>query len=227
MMKLGTKSETLKLIEGKLYYAKVLPQVSFTVNDWEKDSINYWEEKLKRFGDDSVIVRSSALNEDTKESSQAGKYVSIPDIKTEEEFNQAVRDVINSFDDDNRGEDQVFIQPMLKNVIICGVAFTLDPNTLGNYYVINYDRTGSTSAITSGSGIKNELFYAFKDDAVINSCTEKMKKLCLTLKELEKFFQQNNLDIEFAITKEEDIYISGKISLYSRGGGSSRLSRSI
>lgn len=51
---------------------------------------------------------------------------------------------------------------MLSDVSICGVAFTLDPNTMGNYYVINYDDKGSTSAITSGSGAENKLYYRFK-----------------------------------------------------------------
>ena len=51
---------------------------------------------------------------------------------------------------------------MLKDVQYCGVAFTVDPSTLGNYYVINYDETGSTSAITSGNGKESKLLYIFK-----------------------------------------------------------------
>lgn len=32
---------------------------------------------------------------------------------------------------------EVLPQPMLVDVRICGVVFTLDPNMLGNYYVIS------------------------------------------------------------------------------------------
>ena len=78
------------------------------------------------------------------------------------EFEMAVEKVIQSYED-REMRNQVLVQPMLKNVKICGVAFTLDPNTKGNYYVINYDMTGSTSTITSGTGSDNKLLYIFKE----------------------------------------------------------------
>lgn len=108
-----------------------------------------------------MIVRSSSLAEDMSENSQAGKCESIADVSGEEEFIRAVKTVIGSYDDDNE-ENQVLVHPMLSKGCICGVAFTMDPNTLGNYYVINYDDSGSTSAITSGQGVRDKLYYRFK-----------------------------------------------------------------
>lgn len=102
--------------------------------------------------------------------------------------------------------DQVFIQPMLKHVKFCGVAFTIDPNTLGNYYVINYNSTGSTSAVTSGTNADNVLFYQFKGMKCENTVDE-MQKLCNALGELEEFFGQDNLDVEFAFTEDGQLYI--------------------
>ena len=159
--KLGTKAETLKLLYGQLEGAKVLQQYSFIVADWErcKDAIVSeiyslpWKYKL--------IVRSSALNEDTSSGSQAGKYESVGNISNETEFAAAVETVIDSYDEVN-ALNQVLMQPMLENVTICGVAFTLDPNNLGNYYVINYDDTGSTSAVTAGNSAGIQLHYRFK-----------------------------------------------------------------
>lgn len=209
MLTLGTKAETLKKIYGKLSYARVLDQVSFTTGEWQKDMDAIWKKVQTDFPTESMeqglIVRSSALNEDTSSESQAGKFESVGNVIGKENFIRAVNQVISSFDDDNK-DNQVLVQPVLKNVKYCGVAFTLDPNTLGNYYVINYDDTGSTSSITSGSGEENRLLYIFKD---IRTGEKKgfVHRLCTALKELEELFDRKNLDVEFAVTETGEIFI--------------------
>lgn len=152
-----------------------------------------------------LIVRSSALNEDTAAASQAGKFESVGNVIGQDNFIRAVNRVIASFGEENK-ENQVFVQPMLKGVKYCGVAFTLDPNTLGNYYVINYDGTGSTSSITSGSGEEGSLLYIFKGMQKVSSGGFS-DMLCAALKELEELFGQENLDVEFAVTEDGKLYI--------------------
>ena len=208
-MKLGTKAETLKLLYGQLEGAKVLPQHSFIVADWKKRRDAIVSEIYDLPWKDKLIVRSSALNEDTSFGSQAGKYESVGNISNQTEFVAAVEKVINSYDEVN-DLNQVLVQPMLENVSICGVAFTLDPNNLGNYYVINYDETGSTSAVTAGNSVGSRLYYQFKSYKMSESEYEKpdeMQRLCMVLKELEDFFGQDNLDVEFAYTEDESLYI--------------------
>ena len=215
MNKLGTKAETLQMLYKKLECAEILPSYIFTVGEWRAD---FWKVKnrfLSLNWSDKVIVRSSSQTEDMDDRSQAGKYESVADVSGEEEFEIAVNKVIASYDDNNL-ENQVLVQPMLSDVCICGVAFTLDPNTLGNYYVINYDTHGSTSAVTAGNGIENKLYYRFKGqngnvperksigDAVSMA---RMDYLCQALQELEEFFGKNNLDIEFAFTEGDVLYI--------------------
>lgn len=186
MGRLGTKAETLKLLYEKIENAKVLPVFDFTVADWKKDKETVLNNYANIKWNNSVIVRSSSMKEDTQTSSMAGKYESVANIHSIQEFEDAVRTVIRSYGDEN-GENQILVQPMLEDVSICGVAFTLEPSTRGNYYVINYDETGSTSAITSGNGENNYLYYLFKDaDATI--CPQKLRRLISTLKELEIFF---------------------------------------
>lgn len=213
MNRLGTKADTLKLLYGKLNYAKVLPQYTFTVGQWKSSSGQVKNKFLALDWNQKVIVRSSSLAEDTGEKSQAGKYESIAGVSCEEEFVQAVETVIASYDDGNEA-NQVLVQPMLSEVCICGVAFTLDPNTMGNYYVINYDESGSTSAITSGQGENNRLYYRFKteiqgreSEKVQSESADRMNRLCLALKELEDFFEQNHLDVEFAFASDNELYI--------------------
>lgn len=215
-MKLGTKAETLGRIYSKLHYADVLPQISFTVQEWRFRADEYWQQCVNIWGEKEVIVRSSAINEDTQEHSQAGKYESIGHVCGKQNFLDAVRAVIDSYDDGNEA-NQVLVQPMLQDVKICGVAFTLDPNSLGNYYVINYDESGSTSAITSGNSHSNKLLYVFKGKETAKTWNE-MDRLCAALRELEALFAQNNLDVEFAITKDKTLYILQVRTLCVRGG---------
>lgn len=202
---LGTKAETLRTLYGQLKCAQILPQFHFTVEEWSRKRKELIQEFSQTEWNQSVIVRSSALCEDTSVSSQAGKYESIANVKGKLEFERAVDEVIASYDDSNP-QNQVLVQPMLEHVVVCGVAFTLEPNTMGNYYVVNYDKSGSTSAITSGSGKENCLYYCFKEwDGEKES--KELGNLITALKELEQFFEQDNLDVEFAITAENDLYI--------------------
>lgn len=207
MIKLGTKAETLARLYGKLNNGKILPQISFTVSEWKSgDAIYFWRQCLEELKDTTVfIVRSSALNEDTSENSQAGKYESVGNVRNAQEFAEAVGQVIASFDDSNGG-NQILVQPMLENVAACGVAFTLEPNGLGNYYVINYDESGSTSAVTSGNGSQSKLLYVFKrrEEGVK---PEYIYRLCLALKELESLTEIDSLDVEFAVTENGELYI--------------------
>ena len=109
-MKLGTKAETLSRVHGKLSEALVLGQVVFTVRKWESDSARsiLWNKIREEFGETLLIVRSSALNEDTLMSSQAGKYDSVGIISGFESFVQAVNKVIASFGNGNK-EDQILM----------------------------------------------------------------------------------------------------------------------
>lgn len=205
MERLGTKAETLEKMYGKLNTAKVLPQFTFTVADWEQQC----EEIIRRFSgldwNMDVIVRSSCKGEDTQESSMAGKFESVPGVSGIEAFRNAVDKVACSYGIGD-SSDQILVQPMLRNVKFSGVAFTLDPGTHGNYYIINYDRTGDTSAVTSGTGDSGCLYYHFKN-APAESAPEELRQLLAALGELEAFFGQDNLDVEFAVTQQDELYI--------------------
>lgn len=205
MEHLGTKAETLNRLYGQLQNAKVLPQFCFTVEEWEKSKLQILEAFQKLEWSTQVVVRSSSLSEDTAAESGAGKYESVLGVSGVGEFEAAVMRVIASYED-NREDNQVLVQPMLKQVKLCGVAFTIDPNTLGHYYVINYDKTGSTYAVTSGRGSENFLYYQFKGEEYWNGPAD-MQMICKALKELEAFFEQENLDVEFAITEDGSVYI--------------------
>lgn len=78
MVNLGTKAENLARLRGKLTYAEILPQVSFTVAEWRAGRESIWKKCLVIRGEEGkLIVRSSAVSEDTYEGSQAGRFQSI------------------------------------------------------------------------------------------------------------------------------------------------------
>lgn len=205
-MKFGTKAETLERLRHKVKTAKILPLTKFTIGHWmenQEECCKYAASLADK--NNTFIVRSSALNEDTCTGSQAGKYDSVLHVaNNKKEIIAAVDQVISSFGENNI-ENQIFIQPMLDAVKCSGVAFTIEPNTGGNYYVINYDdKTGATNSVTSGTGTEMKLFYQFKG----KDCSlPVMSQVCRCLKELEDIMDQANLDVEFAITKEEILYI--------------------
>lgn len=197
MERLGTKAETLQKLYKKLENAEVLPQFCFTVGEWIEDR----ECILRSFEElewkESVAVRSSSLLEDTLTESRAGQYESVLNVCGRVGFEHAVERVIASYGEDEPS-NQILVQPMLKNIRLCGVAFTMDPNTCGNYYVINYDNSGSTSGITSGNSAEDVLYYQFKEKKSCGGSSE-IQKVCEALRELEEFFGQENLDVEFAM----------------------------
>ncbi len=175
---------------------RVLPQVSVSAEEARTKPCKI-AELLREAGllDRRLIVRSSAKNEDTAESSNAGRFLSIANVSGEAELLEAVRRVVESMGPDP--ENEIFIQPYLTKVELCGVAFTADPNTGGNYYIINYDdTTGSTSSVTSGTGEHLKTFYHFK--ASPYPAPDELEKVLGLCRELENLFHLPALDIEFA-----------------------------
>ncbi len=211
-----TKAEVIAYLYNNLSSAIVMPCYYFSHDDWKKNKKRIVDDVINQFflaSNSRIIVRSSCLDEDRIELSNAGKYLSVPDVRTSQEMVDAVERVLTSYKADGRQEnpkDQILIQPMLEDVAFCGVAFTLDPNTGGNYYVINYDMSGGTDGITSGMGRSNRLFYKYKflDEGYNPSEGEVfIPKLLDALKELEALFEKENLDVEFAVDSKGQLYI--------------------
>lgn len=197
MITFTTKAHTLLSLTGRISTARILPQISLSVGEARtkpRKSIDLLREAALLDG--PLIVRSSAKNEDTAESSNAGKFLSIPNVVGETELLRAVGQVAESMGPDP--ENEIFIQPFLTKVDLCGVAFTADPSTGGNYYIINYDdTTGSTSSVTGGTGERLKTFYHFKASPYpAPAPLDKVIELC---RELENLFHLPALDIEFAL----------------------------
>ena len=99
MLQFTTKAETLRSLEGRLAAARVLPQVCLTAAQAREDPGLAWV-LLGRAGmaEGELIVRSSAQNEDTAQCSNAGKFLSIPNVRGEAAVREAVYGVMPAWD---------------------------------------------------------------------------------------------------------------------------------
>jgi phosphohistidine swiveling domain-containing protein len=202
----GTKSETLERLEGQLTEACVLPQIRFTVEEWNRNSSSILDAiRDKGWNDISLIIRSSAIAEDTNAASMAGHYLTIPNVLGPAKISEAILKVASSYNS-NRECEQIFIQPMLENVAMSGVAFSVDPNSGSPYIIINYDdSTGSTSTVTSGSGIRTKSYYFCKYSNAKQRLD--MEPVIHLVRKLETLLVNPAIDIEFAITKDSKVYL--------------------
>lgn len=203
---LGTKAETLSRLKELVKHSRILPQISFTVEDWKTNSERIKEDILDKFENQHLVVRSSARTEDSFTKSNAGAYTSLLNVDPGTGLDEAIKQVINSYQNVQK-DDQVLIQPMLKNIQLSGVAFTRVLEHGGPYYSINYSTDGSTEAITSGRSDNHFTLMIRRSTKkpIINSFS--LQKLFLAIQEVEGLLNYDSLDIEFAIDKDDIIYI--------------------
>ncbi|RXJ55378.1 PEP-utilizing enzyme [Candidatus Marinarcus aquaticus] len=205
-MKLSSlsKAKTLEYLSNKILSAKILPLSRFYVKDYLKNKQSILNKCLESF-DAEIIVRSSSSNEDNGITSHAGGFESIQNVQLRKnELEKAIDMVIQSYGDVVKNKDEVFVQPMLKNVSMSGVIFTADIDTLAPYYIINYDESGSTNSVTGGEGENLKTRIVFKNSK--QDKNHKINQLIKASKECEEVFENQFLDIEFAIV-DEVIYI--------------------
>jgi phosphohistidine swiveling domain-containing protein len=207
-VKFESKADTLKLLEDKLGTAKVLPQFSFSYNAWEDASSDI--EAIGTVPDwmdfsEPLIVRSSGQSEDSLEHSLAGHFESVLGVSKKCELIDAVNTVFKSFGSP-KPDDQVFIQPMLKDVLRSGVAFTRDPSNGGHYHVINYDdQSGSTSSVTDGSSGQLKTIYHFKSRKIEDGTW--MNRVIDLSQELQALFDHDSLDLEFGFDSKDELFL--------------------
>ncbi|MDR1149738.1 MAG: hypothetical protein LBK66_14025 [Spirochaetaceae bacterium] len=208
-----SKARTLFKLHNKLRTAKTLPVFHFSAKEYfetvdnETASVQFFQ-KLRGFFDCGFIaVRSSAKNEDSQSKSNAGAFLSVLNVglKDTGAVNNAIKTVFDSYDDAD-DENEVFIQPMLQNVKLAGVAFSCDISTLAPYYVINYDESGKTNTITGGMTDRAKTYIQYKHCE--HKCRDQdINNVIKAVAELEILFENRFIDIEFAVTQDADIYI--------------------
>jgi glutamine kinase len=203
----GTKAETLERLAPLLRSAAILPQVRFSVAEWRGNHPGV----LKRiaasaWGSEALIVRSSARSEDSSSQSQAGKFTSVVGVEGMAAISPAVERVIASYAGNDCQDDQIFVQPMLQEVSMAGVAVTREPHGGGPYFVINYDDfSGRADLVTSGTAEKLKTFICLKSRR--EGIPGYLLPILDLLRELESLMDCDGIDVEFAVDKKGALYL--------------------
>jgi choline kinase len=203
---LGTKAETLERLSGMVKKSTVQPQVSFAVAQWRQEPKALVRRIREEIGENNVVVRSSARSEDSFTSSNAGAYTSVLNVDPENGLKAAIETVVKSYQD-CQPDDQVLVQPMVKNVRLSGVAFTRTLEHGAPFYVVNYDESGDTESITSGNAKKHKSLILRKDMTKYELPYPYLRPLVSAIQEVESVLNYDALDIEFAMDWEGRVYL--------------------
>ena len=145
-----SKAETLTYIK-KISQVNIPSTYYFKVLDYKNNRKQFISLIQKRFKS-LIAIRSSNKFEDSTKSSNAGKFVSVLNIDSQNvyELEKNIEKVIKSYKNFVHPENQVLIQEMVNNVKISGVCTTCDLENYYPSYQINYFIGKDTSAVTSG-----------------------------------------------------------------------------
>ena len=163
-------------------------------------------------------IRSSASNEDGKDKSFAGQYDTFLNIKEEDIFLNIKKcfcslyndNVISYSDDFDIYGINVIIQVMIDSDY-SGVAFTVDPSSESDNYILIEMTEGLGEKLVSGKVIPNK-FFVRKETGMIDLKIGELSldevifnRLILEIEKTEKIYKCP-MDIEYAI-KDRKIYI--------------------
>ena len=158
----STKANTLKNFKQILKLSKIEELFICTVKDYGEYPDQIVDLIRKQFNSHNLIIRSSSLNEDMHNFSNAGSFTSILNVSSGNvaEIHKSITTVIAEFK--KRGSlnytDQVLVQRQTPDIKKSGVVFTRNIGTNAPYYVVNYDdETGKTDTVTGGEIAKSIL----------------------------------------------------------------------
>ena len=201
----GTKGETLARLAARLRVPRLCDQLIVPVSDWRERRESVAATVLESLSGDVLAIRSSTRMEDTHENSGAGAFLSLTEIPAEADALAGAIDRVIASYGDYADAGQFLVQPMVENVALAGVVLTRDLDTGGPYYVIDYDDfSGRTDTVTGGAESKTVLVHRANPGALHSS---RMSKIIAMARELEDVTGCEELDIEFCMDADQDVYL--------------------
>ncbi len=195
-----TKAQNLKNLQTKLKKAKVLPLVLTSLEELISNEERILSD-IQTLKANKLIIRSSSLSEDSMKNSNAGAFLSLANIDTnpKDELLKALYKVANSMPSKS---DEILIQPMLENITLCGVGFSVDKDNFSPYFCLQYDESGSNNSITDGSSKSAKTYYHYREHLDFKDI--KLQKIIELIKELESLYDCCFLDVEFAFAFKDN-----------------------
>ena len=200
-----SKGETLKILKKKGFNVPDLKLIN--LKDYKKFNQKKTFEICKYFKGAKIAVRSSSKDEDTSKSSMAGKYNSVLNVNSNniKAVQSAIKEVIKSYKKESN-QNQVIFQKMVKNVKYSGVCTTIDTHNYLPIIKINFTEDQDTTLITSGKTNKSRTINIFEKKNFYKK-NNLVKKIIDIIKKLRKIFYNNEIDIEFAIDKNNKFHL--------------------
>ena len=199
-----SKADTLKFLQEKTTKSKIEQSFDFTTEEWQKNELNVLNKVMKLFNGHLVVVRSSAVGEDTIEKSEAGNFTSVLNVSStsKTKLKKSIETVILSYEKKGRSnsDNQILIQKQTRNVKTSGVLFTRTPDIGAPYYIVNFEDGKSTDSVTKGLiGNTIKIFRKISPKDI----PDKWKNLVLSVREIEQILGTDLLDMEFAIANND------------------------
>jgi hypothetical protein len=201
----GSKAQTLGRLRRLIRKSIVPSSTVVRFDHWREDRANLLVKLGGLFEGDTVAVRSSAVSEDGWTASMAGRYVTRLGVAMfdKEELADAIDSVFLSYDLP-KDADEVLVQSMVMNVAASGVVLSRTLQRGAPYYQVNYDvTTGRTDSITQG--VDNSGYLVKCHHSALKSIpgvAPELASLPDAVGELTDLLGYDNLDIEFAITRD-------------------------
>ena len=199
------KAQTLDNFAPLIRNATFLPRERLPLPEWKSSRDEALSRIMQAFPGQTLVVRSSASNEDGLHASSAGKYRTVLDIQEgdREGLAAAIDAVVESYAADGREphkEDEVLVQPQVVDLQASGVLLTRDPRSGAPYFVINEDRTsGRSDVVTGGSeGVVQQQFVAWpgSESSALSADTRRVLDFGGELIDVSRL---DALDVEYAI----------------------------
>lgn len=203
----GSKAETLARLAPLVSSARILPLTYFSIGRWRRERVKVLHEiQVLPWAQQPLIVRSSAVGEDSTSDSRAGKYRSVPGVEGQAMLEWAIDTVAKSYDR-THDDDQILVQPELIAARASGVAFSCDPSNGAPYRLINCADGQLTTAVTQGMTGGIQTWYVARRRGQDENETEIVKCVVTLLSELEVLTGFEELEAEFAIDAGGDLVL--------------------
>ncbi|MDQ2104237.1 PEP/pyruvate-binding domain-containing protein [Azospirillum isscasi] len=196
-----SKARTLAALAGQLRNATVPPLEIVPLGEWLRQP-GQTLAALKARNWPLMAVRSSAAQEDAADGSMAGAFLTRLHVRPQE-LADACAEVVWSMTE-HPGSHEFFVQPMVEDVVMAGVAFTCDPNGGGPYHVVNYSEGHRTDAVTGGDGDGLRTCYIHH---AAHTMPARLEGVAALLRELGELFPDSPLDVEFAVRRDGSVVL--------------------
>ena len=207
------KAQNLEYLDTfKLKNVEVPRFIFFNLSEWRKNKQKLILQITNQLNK-KICIRSSFYKEDNAKSSLAGKFDSFINIKNDKKnIVCSVENLINQYKryDSNSSffsKNYFLIQNYIQASICSGVITNYALSDGAPYYSINYnDLSNSTLSVTAGDKDSFRVLHISRNSKE-NIRSLKFKKIIEAIKEIEKIYDYDPIDIEFAVGKNLKVYI--------------------